>query len=54
MITSLIEMLELPDFVHMTTSKIQFEPCDKFFGDVMNKSYDFITFTSKYFYFEKS
>ena len=29
MITSLIEMLELPDFGHMNTSTIQFESRDK-------------------------
>ena len=29
MITSLIEMLELPNFGHMTASKIQFESRDK-------------------------
>ena len=29
MITSLIEMLELPNFGHMTISKIQFESLDK-------------------------
>ena len=29
MITSVIEMLELPNFGHMTTSTIQFEPRDK-------------------------
>ena len=29
MITALIEMLELPNFGHMTTSTKQFESCDK-------------------------
>ena len=29
MITSVIEMLELPNFGHMTTSTIQFGPRDK-------------------------
>ena len=29
MITSLIEVLDLPNFGHMTTSKIQFEARDK-------------------------
>ena len=29
MINSLIEILELPNFGHMTTSTISFEPCDK-------------------------
>ena len=31
MLTSLIEMLELPNFGHMTTSAIQFESFDKIF-----------------------
>ena len=30
MITFLIQMLELPNFGHMTTSIVQFESCDKF------------------------
>ena len=30
MITFLIEMLELPNFGHMTTSIVQFESYDKF------------------------
>ena len=30
MITSLIEVLELPNFGHMITSTIKFEPHDKF------------------------
>ena len=29
MITSLIEMLELPIFGHMSTTSIEFEPSDK-------------------------
>ena len=29
MVTSLIEVLDLPNFGHMTTSKIQFEARDK-------------------------
>ena len=29
MVTSLIELLVLSDFHHMTTSTIQFEPCNK-------------------------
>ena len=37
MITSLIKMLELPDFGHMTASTIRFESRDQiFFGDVMD------------------
>ena len=48
-------MLELPNFGHMTTSRIKLEPRDKtFFGDVMNKYYDVITFISKYLYFKKA
>ena len=49
MITSLIEMLELPLFGHMTTSTIFFESRDKTGG-----SYDVITFISKHFYFKKA
>ena len=30
MIISFVEMLELPNYGHMTTSTIQFELCDKF------------------------
>ena len=54
MITSLIEMLELPLFGHMTTSTIFFESRDKCFGDVTGGNYDVITFISKYFYFKKA
>ena len=48
MITSLIEMLELPNFRHMTTSTIYFESRDNFFGNVIDINYDVITFISKY------
>ena len=55
MITSLIEMLELPNFGHMTTSTIYFESRDKILaGDVTDRSYDVITFVSKYLYFKKA
>ena len=47
MITSSTEMLELPNFGHMTTSTIWFESLDKFFGDVIDRNYDVITFISR-------
>ena len=48
MITSLIEMPELLNFGHMTTSTIQFESRDQnFFGGVMDRGYDVINFISK-------
>ena len=31
MITSLIEMLELPNFSHLTTSTVKLKSCDKIF-----------------------
>ena len=44
MITSLINMLHLPNFGCMTTSTTKFESPDKnFVGDVMDKTYDVIT-----------
>ena len=52
MITSLVQTLELPNFGHMTTSIIEFESFDKnFVGDVIDRIYDIIYFTSKYLYF---
>ena len=55
MITFLIEMLQLPNFGHMTTSTIQFESRDEnFVGDVMDRNYDVITFISKSLYFNKA
>ena len=54
MIASLIEMLQLPNFGHMTTSSIQYESRDEnFVGDVMDRNYDAITFISKYRCFKK-
>ena len=44
MITSLIEIPELPNFGHLTTSTIKFKSCDKLVGDVMNRNYDVVTF----------
>ena len=44
MTTSLIEMLELPNLGHMTTSV----------GDVMDRNYDAITFILKYRYFKNT
>ena len=49
MITSLIEMLQLSNFGHMITSKIQFES-----RDIMDRKYDAITFILKYVYFKKA
>ena len=54
MITSLIEMLELPNFGQMTKSTVCFESLDKIFaGDIMGRNYDVITFISKYLCFKK-
>ena len=50
MIISLIEMLELPNFGHEITSTIQSESRDKFFCDVMDRSYDVPAFISKYLF----
>ena len=47
-------MLQLSNFGHMTTSIISFESRDNFFGDVMDRNYDVITFFSKYPYFKKA
>ena len=52
MITSLIEMLELPNFGHMTTSTINLSYVIKFAGHIMNRNYDVITFISKHFFKE--
>ena len=54
MITSLIEMLELPNVGHMTTSTIWCESRDKIFGDIMVLNYDVTSFILKYFYFKKA
>ena len=45
MVISVIEMLELPSFGHITTYTIQLD-----FGDVRDRNYDAITFTSNYLY----
>ena len=52
MIISLIEMLELPNFSHITTFTKKFEWRDKILL-VMDGDYDVITFISKYFSFKK-
>ena len=52
MIISLIEMLELPNFSHITTFTKTFEWRDKILL-VMDGDYDVTTFISKYFYFKK-
>ena len=51
MITSLIEMLELPNFDHMATSTVKCESRDT---DAMDINYNVITFISKYLYFMKA
>ena len=54
MITSFIEMLELPNFGQMTKSTVCFESLDKIFaGDIKGRNYDVITFISKYLCFKK-
>ena len=53
MITLLIEMLELPNFGHMTTSAISFETQDKILLVKSEIKYHVITFNSKYLYFKK-
>ena len=55
MITSLIEVLELPNFGHMINSTIQFELRDKILlMTSWTKNYDVITFILKYLYFKKA
>ena len=54
MITSFLEVLELPSFSYMTLSIIQFESRGSFANDVIDKNYDVITFISKYLYFKKA
>ena len=55
MTISLIEMLELQDFGHMNKPTIQFESRDKILvDDVMDRSYDAITFISRYLHFKKA
>ena len=46
-------MLELSNFGHMT-STISFESHENIFGDVMDRNYDVITFTSSYIYFKNN
>ena len=47
-------MAELPNFGHMTTSKIKLESCNKIVADVFERIYDVIIFISKYLYFKKA
>ena len=54
MVTSLIEMLESPNFGHMVTSTIKFELREDYVGDIMGKSFDVIAFASKCPYFKKA
>ena len=54
MITSHIEILELPNFGDMSASKIQFEWRDKkFVGDVIENFSDVIIFISKCLLFQE-
>ena len=54
MVTSLIEILELPNFGYMVTSTIKFESRENYVGDVMGKSFDIIAFVVKCLYFKKA
>ena len=54
MVTSLIQMLELPNFGHMVTSTIKFELREDYVGDIMGKSFDVIAFVSKCLRFKKA
>ena len=50
MITSFIGMPGLPNFVHITRSKIKFELHDEIlFSDVVDRNYNVLTYISKYF-----
>ena len=53
MITSLTEMLELPNFGYMATSRIWFELFWSFVGYVIVRNYDIIPFILKNIYFKK-
>ena len=45
----LTEMLEIPNFGHMTTSTIEFESRNKIFAvDDMDRNYDVITFQNTF------
>ena len=52
MITSLIQMLQLLNFGHMTTSII-YVMWQNFVVDVIDRIYDVVTFFKKYLYFKK-
>ena len=54
MVTSLIEMLELPNSGRMVTSTIKFELREDYVGDIIGKSFDVIAFVSKCLYFKKA
>ena len=47
MITSLIEMLELPNFGHITM-QYKFSRVIKYFADVMDRNYNVITFQTAF------
>ena len=56
MLTSLIEMFELPNFGHMTISTIKFESPDNILLATSWREiyYHVMTFISKYLYFKKA
>ena len=55
MITSLIEMVELTNFGHMTTlTMFIWVTWWNFVGHIMHRNYDVITFILKYLYFKKT
>ena len=53
MIAFPIEILELPNFGHMTTSTVWLKLHEKIVDDDIAKNYDVITFIVKYLYFKK-
>ena len=48
MITSLIEVLELQTLVALPNLQYKLSHLTKYFGDVIQRNYDFITFISKF------
>ena len=52
--TSLGEMLELPNIGHMTISAISLQSPGNFFSYVMDRNYNIITIISKNLYFKKA
>ena len=54
MITPQVEMLEVPNFGHMTTSTIQFGSRDNICWLGHRQKLDIITFISKHLYFKQT